>query len=157
MAHNLIIVHIIHSTIISSNLQMFTHGAKRANLSKITNHWTSIVHECLLLLAFESGESGSNRQSYMLLAICNIQIVSFLVVCLFSQFLDLLCICISIFIFYNRLYFSIFFLFWSTLFHFYNLHFLCEHHMHRGASSMSFGALCSLFVVHIFSIFCPTI
>ncbi len=84
VAHNLIVVHIIHSMIMSFNLQMFTHGAKRGNLSKITNCRTSIVHECLLLLAFESGETGSNRQSYVLLAICNIQIISFLVVCLFA-------------------------------------------------------------------------
>ncbi len=35
----------------------------------------------------------------MLLAICNIQIVSFFVVCLLSQFFDLLRVCTSIFIF----------------------------------------------------------
>jgi hypothetical protein len=59
---------------------MFTHGAKEGNLSKI-NDQTNVVHECLLLLVVES---GNNRHSYVLLAICIIQIASFLVVCLFS-------------------------------------------------------------------------
>lgn len=133
---------------------MFTHGAKRGNLNKITHSQTSIVHECFFLLAFESGETCSNRQSYVLLAICNIQIVSFFVVCLLALTISyLLHVCISIFIFHSWPYFLISFLFSSTLFHFYNFHFLCEHHMHCGASSMSFKALCSFFVVHNFSIF----
>lgn len=122
-------------------------------MSKINDCQTNIIYECLLLLATKSCESDNNCHNYVLPATCNFQIVSFLIICLLLQFLDLLCICSSVFIFCNWFYFSISFFFWSTLSHFCNFHFLCEYHLCHVVSLLSFGALCSLYVVHNFWFF----